>query len=307
MSNPMIMFSTFALVALSAILLARPIFMHHVHVYQVRVRPVRDDKRSAAEKPKDSFILNACMFIGQLMLTSLPALADKRAIVLLTFANYRTPDHLAIYTGIRTVMAGGALFLGMLAAATNPINFVLAIPAAVLAWLIPNFFLAARAKQRQNKILKELPIIIDLMIVCAQAGLSMLGGLDKISKEVDDSCPTIAGELRQLINDVKIFAKSVPYALRDMGERCGVDELINMAAALIAAEAKGADISYPLKQQGQALRDRLKRKMEEEAGKVPVKMVPVIMIFIMPLILAPMLGPAVVVIINALEPILKSL
>lgn len=91
-----------------------------------------------------------------------------------------------------------------------------------------------------------------------------------------------------------------------MGERCGVDELINLASALIAAEAKGADISYPLKQQSDALRDRLKRKKEEEAGKVPVKMVPVIMTFIMPLILAPMLGPAVVTIIEAMRPFLSS-
>jgi len=173
--------------------------------------------------------------------------------------------------------------------------------------LIPNFFLAGRAKKRQTQILRELPIVIDLMIVCAQAGLGMLQGLDKISKEVDDSCPTLAAELKQLINDVKIFAKSVPYALREMGERCGVDELINMASALIAAEAKGADISYPLQQQAAALRDRLKRKKEEEAGKVPVKMVPVIMIFVMPLILAPMLGPAVVTIVTAIGPIMSSM
>ena len=91
-----------------------------------------------------------------------------------------------------------------------------------------------------------------------------------------------------------------------MGERCGVDELINMASALIAAEAKGADMSYPLRQQAGALRDRLKRKKEEEAGKVPVKMVPVIMLFVMPLILCPMLGPAVVTIIQAVGPIMNA-
>jgi tight adherence protein C len=61
-------------------------------------------------------------------------------------------------------------------------------------------------------------------------------------------------------------------------------------------------MSYPLRQQAAALRDRLKRKKEEEAGKVPVKMVPVIMVFVMPLILCPMLGPAVVTIIAAIQP-----
>jgi tight adherence protein C len=128
--------------------------------------------------------------------------------------------------------------------------------------------------------------------------------VDKVSRETTDSCPMLAIEMQQLISDVKVFAKSVPIALREMGERCGVDEIISMSSALIAAEAKGADISYPLKQQGEALRERLKRKKEEEAAKVPVKMVPVIMVFVMPLIMAPMLGPAVVTLMNSLGPML---
>ena len=178
---------------------------------------------------------------------------------------------------------------------------------AIPTWIMPNFFLGGRVKKRQDQILKELPVIIDLLIVCAQAGLGMMLAIDKVSKEVVLSCPILSIEMQQLISDVKVFAKSVPYAMREMGERCGVDELINMASALIAAEAKGADMSYPLRQQASALRDRLKRKKEEEAGKVPVKMVPVIMVFVMPLILCPMLGPAVVTILNAIGPIMSGL
>ena len=172
---------------------------------------------------------------------------------------------------------------------------------ALLGWLLPNFFLAGRVRKRQALILRELPTIIDLLIICAQAGLGLMLAVDKVSREVEESCPVLCIEMQQLIQDVKIFAKSVPVAMREMGERCGVDELISMASALIAAEQKGADISYPLRQQGEALRDRLKRKKEEEAAKVPVKMVPVIMVFIMPLIMAPMLGPAIVTILNCLS------
>ncbi len=97
---------------------------------------------------------------------------------------------------------------------------------------MPNFFLGGRVKKRQNQILKELPTIIDLLIVCAQAGLGLLMAVDKVSKEVIDTCPILCIEMQQLIQDVKIFAKSVPIAMREMGERCGVDELISMASAL---------------------------------------------------------------------------
>lgn len=307
MSISVVAILTFACMTAAGLLVLKPLVAQYVHTYSVRVRARRDDNLSSAEKPKDSRLLSILRVAGQLTLSAFPNLADRRAVSLLTMANYRTPDHLAMFTGIRASSSLCILLLGLLAAAGNPINLVLAIPAAVVAWLLPNFFLSMRVTKRKDQILRELPIVIDLMVVCAQAGLGLLQGLDRISSEVDESCPALTQEIKQMINDIKLFAKSAPFALREMGERCGVDELINLASALIAAEAKGADISYPLQQQGAALRDRLKRKKEEEAGKVPVKMVPVIMIFIMPLILAPMLGPAVVVIVDTMRPILENL
>lgn len=290
----------------AGLLFMQPVFTQYVDTYAVRVRPRKETEEVAGEQPKDSALLQAMKAVGELVLSVLPGLADKRSIQLLTMANYRTQAHLAIYTGIKSVIAGVAVFMGLSGAAGTPWLLFLVPFAALLGWMMPNFFLAGRVKTRQAQILRELPTVIDLLIVCAQAGLGLLMAVDKVSKEIGDSCPVLAIELQQLIQDVKLFAKSVPIALKEMGERCGVDELINMASALIAAEQKGADVSYPLRQQGEALRDRLKRKKEEEASKTPVKMVPVIMLFVMPLILAPMLGPAVVTILTALGPLMGS-
>lgn len=297
---------TFVVVIGAGLLLMQPVFTQYVDTYAVRVRPRKEKEDTGADQPKDSALLSLMRTIGELVLSVLPGLADKRTLQLLTEANYRTQAHLAIYIGIKSVVAGTTIVMGLLGSSGNPIMLLLTPFSAFLGWIMPNFFLGGRVKKRQNQILRELPTIIDLLIVCAQAGLGLLMAVDKVSKEVIDTCPILCIEMQQLIQDVKIFAKSVPIAMREMGERCGVDELISMASALIAAEAKGADISYPLRQQAEALRERLKRKKEEEAAKVPVKMVPVIMLFVMPLILAPMLGPAVVTIINALGPIMGT-
>lgn len=297
---------TFFGILLIAALIMRPVFLTYVHSYEVRVRAAKPRESSAAA-PRQSQLLNLCRLAGEFTLSILPALADAKTIRLLTMANYRTPEHLAILTGIKTMVAGSTILLGISAAASDPLYLLMMCPAAVAAWIVPNFFLSTRIKKRQSKILSELPTIIDLLIVCAQAGLGLLSAIEKVSRECVDSCPILCEEFDHLLKDVKMFAKPVPHAMREMGERCGIDELTNLASALIAAEAKGSDISYPLKQQGEALRDRLKRKKEEEAGKVPVKMVPVIMTFVMPLILAPMLGPAVVTILQAIDPIIKNM
>ncbi len=297
---------TFTVVIAVGLLALQPVFTQYVDTYAVRVRSRKQTAEgSAAETPKESAILTTCQSVGELVLSVLPNLADKRTIALLQQGNYRTPQHLAIFIGIKAIVVFSSVFVALLSAVGNgnPLGILLAVPIGLCGWMIPNFFLATRVKARQAEILRELPTIIDLLIVCAQAGLGLLSCVDKVSKEVEESCPVLGSEMRQLLNDVKIFAKSVAHSLADMGERCGVEELVNVASALISAETKGSDISYPLRQQAEALRDKMKRRKEEEASKVPVKMVPVIMFFVMPLILCPMLGPAVITIMNSLGPV----
>ena len=296
---------TFGAVLFGLLALYMPIAQMNYDQYGVRVRPrKKNDEPAESQKQKESAINNALKALGETVLTTFPQVADERTKILLIHADYRTPAHLATFIGIKTAAVATIDFLVIF----NPgmeilIKVIAMVGAAVVAWTMPNFFLSSRVKRRQNTILLELPTVIDLLIVCAQAGLGLLMCIDKVQKEVHDTCPHLSSELEQMIHDVRVFAKSVPIALKDMGERCGVEDITSMASALISAESKGSDISFPLKQQAIALRDKLKRKKEEEASKTPVKMVPVIMLFVMPLILCPMLGPAVITIMQALGPV----
>lgn len=274
----------------------------YVDTYEVRRRTRKVEAAvSGAEAPKESSILKLCKMVGEFALSLLPNLADKTTQTWLMQANYRTPDHMAIFIGIKVICVSGLLtsFLFMGISSGNVFAIFLSLAAAWFGWILPNMFLIGRVKDRQKQLLRELPTIIDLLIVCAQAGLGLLMCIDKVAKETENTCPVLSGELRQFLNDVKIFAKASQQALLDMSDRCGCDELTAICSALIAAESKGSDISYPLRQQADALRDKLKRKKEEEAAQVPVKMVPVIVFFILPLIMCPLLGPAVVTMMNA--------
>ena len=301
-SSGLVSFLVFLSVLLLGFAITKPAMDNYMDTYSVRIKKRNEKEIESQEAPKDSALLILFESLGKQLITMAPYLVDKRTIELLSFANYRTKQHLHRFMGIKGAVGIFCILWGVSAALSNPMNILLSFFTILVGWTIPNFFLAGRARQRQAQIVKELPTVLDLLIVCSQAGLSLLAGVDKLSKETTESCPLLSNEMQQLISDVKMFAKSVPIALREMGERCGVEELINMAAGLIAAESKGADISYPLRQQAEALRDRLKRKQEEIAAKVPVKMVPVIMLFVMPLILLPMLGPAALTIVTSLGP-----
>lgn len=297
---------TFIVIAMLGAVIYLPAYKEHYNTYGVRVRPRKKIDVSTGEAPKDSAILATCKSVGEAVLGVFPGLVDKRTGELLTHAGYRSPQHLATYVGIKIITLGALFFFMLMTSGGNIMSLVLTVVGMPAAWMLPNFFLASRVRKRQKSIVHELPTMIDLMVVCAQAGLGLLMCVDKVSKECVDSCPYLCSEFEQMLQDVKIFAKSVPTALKDMGDRSGVEELIAVASSLIAADAKGSDISYPLRMQAEALRDKIKRKKEEEASKTPVKMVPVIMLFIMPLILCPMLGPAVITIMQALGPVMNG-
>ncbi|CAN5334531.1 hypothetical protein BH10CYA1_BH10CYA1_15690 [soil metagenome] len=299
-------FLLFAVVLAAALLAAQPLFVQYVESYAVRVRPRKAEIELAGIEPASSTILMFCQLTGDATLRVLPGIVDARSQSLLLTANYRSQAHLATYFGIRILVTGSCLLFCLACAPGNGAALLLAAPACVMAWLLPNFLLSSRSKKRQSQILRELPVVIDLLLVCAQAGVGLLNAMEKISKETEDTCPILCTELQQMIQEVKVFAKSAGSAFGNMADRCGVDELSSLASALVAAEQKGSDISYPLKQQASAIRDRLKRKKEEEAAKVPVKMVPVIMLFVMPLILVPMLGPAIFTIYCQISPILSA-
>jgi tight adherence protein C len=299
-------FLAFGLVVLIGLLLYVPLYKEHFDAYGVRVRPRKKEANQASEAPRESVILSTSKGVGDSVLKMFPNLVDKRTQELMMYGNYRTPEHMATFIGVKAILAITIALAILISSGGEIFKVLLIVPAVAVSWLMPNFFLAGRVRKRQYKLVTELPTVIDLMIVCAQAGLGLLMCMQKVSVEVVESCPILAAEIQQMLQDVKVFAKPVPVALKDMGDRCGVEELAQICASLIAAESKGSDISYPLRQQAIALRDRMKRKKEEEASQVPVKMVPVIMLFVMPLILCPMLGPAVITIMQALGPVFSG-
>jgi tight adherence protein C len=291
---------TFLLILAIGIIIYIPAYRQYFYCYEIRLRPRKQQQQSDGQQPKDSTLLAACALIGECVLRLTPTVADKRTRQLLAQANYRSPHHMATYIGIKCILMLTTALLFLPACTSNPLQLLLLIAGSIFAWLLPAFFLAGRVRQRQQALIREIPTFVDLMVVCAQAGLGLLMSIDKVSKEVSDSCPGVAGEFQQLLQDVKLFAKPLPNALAEMAERCGIEELTGLASALISCQNKGSDISYPLKQQSAAIRERMKRKREEEASRTPVKMVPVIMFFVMPLVLCPLLGPAIIVIWESL-------
>src|ERR1700733_6330086 len=121
MPVPMIGLLVFVVVMGAGLLFMQPVFTQYVDTYAVRVRPRKEKEEVAADQPKDSSVLLFLKTIGEVVLSVLPGLADKRTLQLLMMANYRTQSHLAIYMGIKSVVAGGTIVLGLVGSSGQPI------------------------------------------------------------------------------------------------------------------------------------------------------------------------------------------
>ena len=161
---------------------------------------------------------------------------------------------------------------------------------------LPYFWLSRRVSRRQNEILKALPNALDLVTTCVEAGL----GLDSAFARVAERLPGAFGdELNQALRDMAL-GRSRSDALRDMGERTGVSEVITFVNSIIHAEKTGSNIADVLRVQADQARMRRRQRVEQTAQKMPIWMTFPLVLFILPSLFIAILAPAAIEILNAL-------
>jgi tight adherence protein C len=174
---------------------------------------------------------------------------------------------------------------GMLIAVVCAVFFV--------GYMLPDIILDKLIKSRQNKIRAALPDTLDLLVVCVEAGQGLNAAIKRVSDDLMESSPIIAKEL--LMVNLEIMAGlERELALKNLGERTGVDDLISLCNILIQSDRFGTSIGQALRTQSDFMRTARQKKLEELAAKTPVKLVFPLLLFIFPAIMVVVLGPAVI-------------
>jgi tight adherence protein C len=147
--------------------------------------------------------------------------------------------------------------------------------------------------RRQDRIDKALPDVLDLFIVCMEAGLSLQATINRVSDEVKSISVDLFKEL-QLTNAELRTGVGREIALKNFGERTGVQNVKALVGLMIQSEKMGASIVQSLRTHASFLRVQRSQKAEEKAAKLPVKILFPLLMFIFPAIFVVVLGPAVI-------------
>jgi tight adherence protein C len=160
-----------------------------------------------------------------------------------------------------------------------------------VGYMAPAQYLTRRGANRRNRISRELADTLDLLTVCVEAGLSMFEGIKTVAVESTRRGQTIGDELAMVSAEVAI-GSSLGDALRNLAERTAVEEIRPLAATLIQSEQLGAQIAPALRASSDALRSRRQLRAEEAAQKTAVKMLLPLVLFVLPAMIAVIMGPA---------------
>jgi tight adherence protein C len=177
-------------------------------------------------------------------------------------------------------------------------NWVAAGIAAVLGYLAPGFLLDYQVSQRRKQIRNGLPDVLDLLIVCLEAGSSLDQSVVKASDELSIAYPALAEELRVLTTETRAGKPRIE-AFKNLAQRTKVDDVRALVAMLVQTDRFGTSVAQALRTLADTMRTKRRQMAEEKANKVGVKLVFPLVLCLFPAFFVVVLGPAVIKIMRA--------
>ena len=183
-------------------------------------------------------------------------------------------------------LAGGAY------ATTPPINLtnlLMSILALIVVSNLPKTWLKRKVRARRNAIRKGLPDALDMLSVCADAGLGFDQSLQRVSEHWKTS---LGAEFGRVVAEMSM---GIPRrtALSNLSDRADVTELSSFVAVILQSDQLGMSITDTLQAQAKQMRIERRFRAQELARKMPLKMLFPLMLLIFPAMLAVILGPMI--------------
>jgi tight adherence protein C len=175
---------------------------------------------------------------------------------------------------------------------TSPfLSYLLALG---IGFLAPDFWLGRRITQRQAAIRRGLPDVLDLLVICIEAGQSLDQATKRTSEELRLAQPAITDELNVVVLEQRA-GRARTDAWKHFAERTGVDSVRNLVSVLVQSEQFGTSAAKTLRIHSDTLRTQRRQKVEEQAAKTTIKLVFPLVFFIFPSLFLVTLGPAVII------------
>jgi tight adherence protein C len=219
-------------------------------------------------------------------------------------AGFRSPDAAKVFLALRLISPMAVGFAAYVLAPwivrdmANMTRVAVTAGAMLLGAYLPTILLKNAITRRQQALLKGLPDGLDLLVICAEAGLSLDAALSRVSREIGGGCAELADELGLTVIELS-FLPDRREALANLAKRTAMPQLKALVNTLAQTERYGTPLAQALRVLAAEFRDTRLMKAEEKAARLPAILTIPMITFILPPLFVVLIGPAVIQVLKA--------
>jgi tight adherence protein C len=219
-------------------------------------------------------------------------------------AGYRSHDAVVIYLALKAslplvfgVVAVIAFFTLDMMHLGSQMKPVAAMASVVAGFYLPEIVIRNATDKRRQQLVRALPDMLDLMVICTEAGSSLDATLYRVAREMRESAPEMAAEVE--LTGIELgFLPDRRQALENFCARTGIKHIDALVSTLVQTEKYGTPLAQSLRVLARELRDERLMQAESKAARLPATLMIPMVIFILPTLFIVLIGPGALRIID---------
>jgi tight adherence protein C len=215
-------------------------------------------------------------------------------------AGFRKESAISFFYGAKVVTPLALCFIAFFTGVASQSPIFMYIAAAGLGYLAPDFWLGRKIKARQTEVRLALPDVLDMLVICVEAGLGLDQATARASQELATAHPALCDELNIVVLE-QSAGRARSEAWKHLSERTDVPSVRSLVSTLIQAEQYGTSVAKTLRTHSETLRTQRIQQVEELAAKTTIKLIFPLVLFIFPCLFLVTLGPAAIVMADAFK------
>jgi tight adherence protein C len=160
-----------------------------------------------------------------------------------------------------------------------------------LGWIGPTFYVRSRLKARQKEVQLALADMLDMLVVCVEAGLGLNQALVRVADEIDHVSPVL-GEQLALVNLEMRAGTPRDEALKNLADRTGLADIRALVNMMIQTDRFGTSVADALRVHSETMRTKRRQRAEEAAAKTTIKLVFPLVLLVFPAMFLVVIGPS---------------
>ncbi|MCZ6605851.1 MAG: type II secretion system F family protein [Alphaproteobacteria bacterium] len=224
-------------------------------------------------------------------------------------AGWRSRDAVIFFLAARAAMpiifafvAFMMVYIGGMFDLPSMMKLITVVGAAAAGFYSPRIYVTNETQKRQKKLQKAMPDGLDLMVICAEAGLSLDATLNRVARELKTTWPELADEYGHTSIEIS-FLPERRQALENLTKRVTLPHMRALVNSLLQTERYGTPLAQALRVLAKEMRINRLMIAEEKAARLPAILTVPMILFILPALFVVLIGPAVLRVIDQMRAI----